>query len=81
MEDATSCKDTSVILHGVVCTPIPRLLEFQSLAVEVKLLSLNNLCEPSEWGQIVVFETPGLHCRPPASGELRYKSRELTKTV
>ena len=51
---------------------------FQGLAVEVKRLSFNNLCEPSEWSQIVVFETLGWPCRSPDSGELRYKSRELT---
>ena len=33
--------------------------------------------QSSEWNQIVVFETPGVHCRSPDSGELRCKSRQL----
>ena len=35
--------------------------------------------QPSEPDQIVVFETPDLHCRSPESGELRYISRQLKK--
>ena len=37
--------------------------------------------QPSEREQMVVCETPGLHCRSPDSGELQYKSRELKNTV
>ena len=54
---------------------------FQGLAVKVKRLSFNNLCEPSEWGQIVVFENPDLHCRSPDSGELRCESKKLNKAI
>jgi len=34
-----------------------------------------------EWEKIVVFETPGLHCRSPDSGRPRYKSRELEGAI
>ena len=37
--------------------------------------------QPSKWGEIVVFETPGVHCRSPDAGELRYEARDLENTI
>ena len=35
----------------------------------------------ASWEQIAVVETPGLHCKSPDSGELRYWSKELKKAI
>ena len=37
--------------------------------------------QPSEWEQIVICETPGVHCTSPDSSELRCKSRKLKKAI